>query len=50
MFKQHVRNRNIRGVHKGKSKAINFIKSDQQIEDVPAEKLLYVKFNAKNNR
>ena len=46
MFKQRLRNRNFRGVHKGKSKVVNFIKSDQQI-DVPAEQPLYLKFNAK---
>ena len=38
MFKQRVRNRNFRGVHLRKSKAVNFIKSDQQI-DVHAEQL-----------
>ena len=41
MFKQLVRNRNFRGVHKVKRKAVYFIKSDQQI-DVPAEQLLYL--------
>ena len=37
MFKQRIRNRNFRG----KSKAVNVIKSDQQI-DVPAEQLSYL--------
>ena len=41
MFKQRVRKRNFRGVHWGKSKAVNFCTSDQQI-DVLAEQLLYL--------
>ena len=48
MFKLRVRNRNFREVHLRKSKAVNFIKIEQQLEDVPAEK--YLKMNAKNNR
>ena len=43
MFKQRVRKRNDRGVHLGKSKTVNFIKSDQQI-DVPAEHFLHLRY------
>ena len=48
MFKQRVRNRNFRGIHYGKSKAVNFIKSGQQI-DVHAEQLLYLTPKALSN-
>ena len=41
MFEQRVRDRNFRGYIKGKSEAVNYLKSDQQI-DVPAEQLLHL--------
>ena len=42
MLKQRVRKRNLEGFIKGKVKQLF-----QQIDDVPAEQLLYLKVNAK---